>query len=109
MRARDAEEAGAATRTAISAAERNAGRVDPAHPVREQDEQEQRDRQADARRERPDHALRLAPVVHHEIEGRGEAREDQRKRDGNEDVHGTYRGMAIRRRRVDYPTSIAPM
>src|SRR5690348_3727642 len=50
-----------------SAAERHVTVLNPAEPVCEPEEQEQRDRQPDACGKRPDHTLGLALIVHHEI------------------------------------------
>ncbi|CAM2148119.1 hypothetical protein PT2222_10401 [Paraburkholderia tropica] len=73
-----------------SAPVRNAGGLNPAHPVREEDEEEEGDREADARGERPDHALGAAPVVHHEVERRDHAGDDQRERNRDQDVHEVH-------------------
>ena len=70
------------------AAKGNAGRLDPAHPMRKKDGQEKRNRQADTRRQRPDHPLRRTSIMHHEIQRRNHAADDQNKCDRDENVHG---------------------
>ncbi|OTP75815.1 Cytochrome oxidase biogenesis protein Surf1, facilitates heme A insertion [Caballeronia sordidicola] len=86
---------------ARSAAERDTGRLNPAHPVREQDEEKQRDRQPDAHGEGPHHALALALVGHHEVQRRTQARDDENECDGNEYVHEDSQ-LAYEVRFLDY-------
>ncbi|KAG0194282.1 hypothetical protein DFQ28_000527 [Apophysomyces sp. BC1034] len=64
--------------------------------MREQDEQEQGDGQANARRERPHHPLGRAAVVHHEVECARHAGNDQCERDCNEDTHEEGRKKRVR-------------
>jgi surfeit locus 1 family protein len=70
-----------------SASEWDSAGLNPAHPVREQDEQEQRDRQTHAHGKRPHHAFALTLVGHHEVQRRPQARDDENECDGNEYVH----------------------
>jgi hypothetical protein len=59
------------------AAKTNSARPDPAHPMRKKDVQEKRNRQADTRRQRPDHPPRRTSIMHYEIQRRNHAADDQ--------------------------------
>ena len=74
----------------------DAVRRDPAHVDRQRDEQDQRDRQRDAPRQRIDRALGLALVDQHVIQARAEVPEDEdQERDDHQGlqriVHGGVR------------------
>jgi surfeit locus 1 family protein len=57
-------------------AHRNAGGLDPSHPIREQNTEEQNDGQANAQSEGFDHIFCLSFVAHHEKQGGAQTSDD---------------------------------
>jgi surfeit locus 1 family protein len=57
-------------------AHRNAGGLDPSHPIREQNTKEQNDGQADPYGESFDHVFCLSFISHHKEQGRTQAADD---------------------------------